>query len=122
MIVLTHDLLTRFGLSMTATCAGRASQSWGAGATRWNVVVTKGAASLPVDYKMGSAHTEVGVLDVLACLCSDASSVECYNIDEWCEDFGGKPSMYLKAVEQTKAFKALVGDDYDAICEATQDW
>ena len=119
---LTDTIASRFGLTATATCIGAAPSEWGSGATRWNVVLTNGTASMPVDYKMGSAHNTVELDSLLDCLCSDARLIEDCDIDEACAEYGMKPSAYLLAVEQSKAFKALVGDGFDQLCEALADW
>lgn len=83
-----------------------------------------------VSFGQGAGHVDAPtVADVLECLASDAATYDqADRFDEdWARDYGYDPDSrdaertYRAVKAQTERFRALLGEDYDAVVYADQE-
>lgn len=85
------------------------ADQWDAGASHWNVTVTRGSKSFTVPYSMGSAHKGAPKLcSVLYCLLLD-SGCSRESFDAFCADIGADTDS-RRAFAQWEACKATAAN------------
>jgi hypothetical protein len=118
-------------LKITATVSGSsrsAPSGWTLGTRTWTVTLRANGRRMRVLFHTGPAlKTAPTAADVLECLALDASGYEnAQDFAEWCSEYGNEPNAFARstyrAVErQTKALRALLGDEFEAIIYGGED-
>lgn len=102
---------------------------WQRNANPWTVVLRYQGRRMTVPFYTGSGWTrEPTAADVVDCLCSDASGIECArDFDDWCSDLGMDTDsrkaerIYRQSERQTAALRRLLGADYDDVVREDED-
>lgn len=98
--------------------------------THWRCTLRYRGRRMTLVFSMGSGHNgrEPEVREVLSCMFLDSSGVAtARDFEDWCSEYGYDPDIrgaervYRGCVRQATALRRLLGDDYDAVGEATRD-
>lgn len=115
-------LCLEHGITMAVTRKAEPRDGWPAKATHWRALLKRpGRANIATEYSMGSAHTgQPKLVDVLACLISDAQCGRDTTFENFCSDFGYDTdsrkahATWLVCVETDAKIAAFLGAEREA--------